>query len=445
MAGLLLDENNPRFVQPVDSQKEAINALLADAPLKLLRLAEDIASEGAVNPTELPVVVEEDGNLIVVEGNRRLAALKLLRNPVLADAPEHQRRLQALAKEDKGPDSLVVFHAASRDDAKHWIDLRHTGENDGVGVVGWESWQSNNFRRRRGSQADRATMFCNAVVQDFPDESQLLADIETVRRERLTTLGRLVADPDVRRDFGFDFRDDQIVFHFDPIELLPGFKKIFRDLAGEVGVSQIKSKEQRQEYLKESHQELPPRQKRLTEARAPGPVETVEAESATEGSGGTKKTRRTMPRSERVIFQGLTLAKVDLRTSKLLREAQTIEIDAAPGVAAILVRVIVELVVTEANVRLSTGVGEAERLKRKLGSALLAIDPNMKDPGKRDKSLEPAWVRSQDEHPLIVQTMHAFVHNVMANPTAGEVRELSRTFRPLLEQLDLHLGKVSKS
>ena len=49
-----------------------------------------------------------------------------------------------------------------------------------------------------------------AVARDYPDETELLADIDTVRRARLTTLGRLIADPDVRRDFGFDFVGDDI-------------------------------------------------------------------------------------------------------------------------------------------------------------------------------------------------------------------------------------------
>ncbi|MGW1740590.1 hypothetical protein ACWCPQ_17470 [Nocardia sp. NPDC001965] len=81
---LLLDERNPRFAEEVDSQEAAITELLAGAHSKLVNLAQDIAREGTLNPTELPVVVNEDGDLIVVEGNRRLAALKLLRNPELA-------------------------------------------------------------------------------------------------------------------------------------------------------------------------------------------------------------------------------------------------------------------------------------------------------------------------------------------------------------------------
>src|SRR5450755_422063 len=263
VASLLLDETNPRFSEGMESQRDTINALLDDGAAKLFSLAEDIVRQDAVNPTELPVVVEEDGELVVIEGNRRTAVLKLLRNPELANDPVHQKRFRAISKNGIGPDELVCYLAESRDAAKHWIDLRHTGENSGVGVVEWEAWQSNNFRRRRGSQADRATLFCSAVIEDFPDEPELLADIETVRRERLTTLGRLIGDPDVRYDFGFDFEGDVVVFYFGREHLLHGFLQIFGDLAGEVGVSQIKSKEQRQAYVRDSAPNLPPRSERL--------------------------------------------------------------------------------------------------------------------------------------------------------------------------------------
>src|SRR4051794_35249026 len=108
VTGLLLDENNPRFGEPASSQREALNKLLTAAPQKLLRLAEDIAAE-SINPTELPVVVEEGGGLVVVEGNRRLAALKLLRKPDHADDPGLAARVQKIAQTGVGPDTVFCY------------------------------------------------------------------------------------------------------------------------------------------------------------------------------------------------------------------------------------------------------------------------------------------------------------------------------------------------
>jgi hypothetical protein len=439
VASLLLDETNPRFAEPATSQRDALNRHLADSSSKLLKLAEDIAREGSVNPTDLPVVLAKHGDLVVIEGNRRLAALKLLRHPDLADEESLRQAFRQISRTGVGPDSVVCFLAESREAARHWIELRHTGENQGVGVVEWKPWQSNNFRRRRGSQADRAALFCVAVQHDFPDEADLLHDIESVRRERLTTLGRLIGDPDVRREFGFDFEGDEVVFHFDRGHLLAGMQKIFGDLAGEVGVSKIKSKDQRADYVKDSDDVLPPRAAKLSEPRTAG-------STGSGATGGDKRagTRRSIPREENVIFKGLTLRKVDLRTSRLLKQAQSVDIETASGVVAVMVRVIVELAMTDAIAQQGWPAKESDSLKKKIRVALLALDPECANPRKRDKSLETVWVRSQDDTGMTVQQMHSFVHNIMANPTASEVRELSRTYRVLLERVDQHLVQNAK-
>ena len=259
VSGLLLDEDNPRFAQRAKSQRDAINAVIEDGPEKLVKLAIDIAREGSTNPTELPVVVEENGRTIVIEGNRRLAALKLLRKPDLANDLRIRKQLVAAAKHGVGPNKLECFLAPSRDAAKHWLDLRHTGENGGVGVVPWQSWQTQRFRRTPGTQADRAAIFCAGVEAAFPNEPGLLADLEVVRNGLLTTLGRLVIDPHVRHAFGFDFQNDSLVFHYPPHEMLPGVRKIFSDFAGPMNVDDIKSKAQRAQYVVDSHGVLPGR------------------------------------------------------------------------------------------------------------------------------------------------------------------------------------------
>jgi hypothetical protein len=447
VADLLLDEANPRFRNPVRSQNEAINTILADAlaAAKVLKLAQDIVEYGALNPTELMVVVEQDGRFVVIEGNRRLAALKLLRNPGLATDSAQQVQFKAVAAKGFGPAVLSCFVAESREAARHWIELRHTGENDGVGVVPWESWQANNFRRRPGTQADRADRFCVAVEAEFPNEVDLVRDVATVRRDRLTTLGRLVSDPVVRQDFGFDFTATGVLFFYPAAELLEGFKQIFRDLASNLGVTGIKTKEQREKYVKNSASVLPARACRLDSPREPGSPSlatsgTVSPASAQSNSapGAGPNSRRVMPSQEQVIFKGLKLQKVDLRTSKLLAQAQTIDIDSTPAVSAILVRVLVELVTTEVGLKYGWA-GEKDSLKQKIGAALKRLDPKIDDVKQCDKTLEPAWLRSQGHTATMVQTMNSFIHGIISNPTASEVRELSITFRPLLERLDSYL------
>lgn len=445
VASLFVDERNPRFSEPVGDQPAAINALLNQDPSKLINLARDIAVSGEVNPAELPIVLDQGKEQVVIEGNRRVAAIKSLRNPDIINSPELRQKFEEIAKIGVGPDQLLCAVVSGREDARHWIELRHTGENDGVGIVQWQSWQSNNFRRRPGTQADRAALFCSAVLNEYPENEVLKSTVESVRNQRLTTLGRLVADPEVRREFGFDFVNNQVVFHYRSQDIAPAMVRLFSDLASHLSVGQIDSKELRRKYINDSADTLPRKDSKLAAPRPPGAFQDSSAEAGEEpdtskdsGTGSSAGTsRRQAPREEKVIFQGLRLPKVGLRTSKLLVQAQKVDINSAPAVAAILVRVIVELVVTDVSEREHWNIPERETLKKKIRTAILKLDPSQESDRLKDKSLEMVWLRSQgNQTGLTVQSMHAFVHNVMANPTAAEVRELSSTYRVLLERLD---------
>lgn len=94
---------------------------------KALNLVEGIAKVGLLTH-EVPIVVERDGQLIVVEGNRRVAALKAIQNPYLA--PDHQARISKFAQLVPSREAvrhITVKKAPSQDDADQLIAALHTG------------------------------------------------------------------------------------------------------------------------------------------------------------------------------------------------------------------------------------------------------------------------------------------------------------------------------
>ena len=94
---------------------------------KALSLVEDIVKVGFFTH-EVPIVVERNGQLIVVEGNRRVAALKAIQNPYLV--PDHQARITKLAQSVPDRDAIrriTVKKAPSQDDADQLIAALHTG------------------------------------------------------------------------------------------------------------------------------------------------------------------------------------------------------------------------------------------------------------------------------------------------------------------------------
>ena len=83
---LLLHSDNPR-IGTVSTQREALQKILDEQEDKLAELAESIATDGMSPIERLLVRREKEGSdrFVVMEGNRRLAALKILCNPIALD------------------------------------------------------------------------------------------------------------------------------------------------------------------------------------------------------------------------------------------------------------------------------------------------------------------------------------------------------------------------
>ena len=89
VTNLLVDELNPRLAQPSSGQQNAIRALATVQGRKLQVLAADIVNHG-LNPSDITIVMPFGGDgerFVVLDGNRRLTALRALENPeLLVDA-----------------------------------------------------------------------------------------------------------------------------------------------------------------------------------------------------------------------------------------------------------------------------------------------------------------------------------------------------------------------
>lgn len=146
---LLVDENNPRYPKS-NSQQHAIEQLVSDQKRKLLALAEDILIKG-LNPIDpIAVLKTSDNKLIVREGNRRITALKILNNPdiIKESHPTYYNSFVNLISKykDKVFKSVSITIFSSIDELKHWISLKHTGEQNGKGTVPWDIEQRNRFK-----------------------------------------------------------------------------------------------------------------------------------------------------------------------------------------------------------------------------------------------------------------------------------------------------------
>ncbi|WP_218580326.1 hypothetical protein [Pseudomonas sp. J380] len=196
-----LDQENVRFGNDVaQNQREAIKLMLSnpEEAKKILRLAEHIVENG-LDPTELQLVTpDEDGNFIVLEGNRRLTALKILQRPDLCPADRgYKGFLKAHHSLTDGvPESLQCSVVPTRADGDVWIELKHTGENRGAGRVGWDSDIRDERRARQTGIESIGRQIRNLIVDNqhiFTNKAALDVfeiDVTTLTRIFSSTLGQ---------------------------------------------------------------------------------------------------------------------------------------------------------------------------------------------------------------------------------------------------------------
>jgi hypothetical protein len=155
LVDLLLDVGNPRLAQSAASQQEVALEPARQQGDRIIRLAQDIVDNG-LDPTTLTAVVatgDARKRYLVLEGNRRVLALRALETPSLIApvlSPSSNRRLTELSKKyEQNPiDPVPCVLFADEDDAQHWIELRHTGANEGVGLVEWGSEEQDRYEDR---------------------------------------------------------------------------------------------------------------------------------------------------------------------------------------------------------------------------------------------------------------------------------------------------------
>ncbi len=190
---IYLNPDNPRH-DPLNDQSEIIAALLKDEKVK--NLARDIVKMGGTSPLELTgVVKEENGHYVVVEGNRRICALTLLNNPTKCPTGE-KPYFEKLVKSAKFiPNTILCQVFDEHNDAKPWIDRRHNGEQDGVGVKSWDATQ-----KARAQENPRDAIAYTLIKH--ATESGIWKQNGGRGKKILTTATRYFGNPKFRQSFG---------------------------------------------------------------------------------------------------------------------------------------------------------------------------------------------------------------------------------------------------
>ena len=364
VASLHLDAKNPRLGRETSARapREIIQYLFEHD--KALEVAQSIAARGYF-PNEPLLAIKENDQPVVVEGNRRLAALKALREPGLLDGPM-QRQLERLSRQIEDPDdiaSVPVTLAPSRRATDRQIAGRHIG----TPVLAWqaenrasfildklaEGYANDQLRDQLGFtladiQAARQTRAIADMARSLDLPEEVKAKLENPRAKLFTTLER-VFDSSVGRDYLSVEPDSDHGLRgtTTKAEFLRGFTKLVTDIAlGKQSSRTLNTNENIRDYFKSWTSKERPAKKRGLFV----PADIIQGRSVAspgckpEPPAAPKKSKQVsktvLPRDFKVRFGNDRLSDIRLELIKLKREA-------FPNAGAVLLRVFFELAVLD--------------------------------------------------------------------------------------------------
>lgn len=446
IAQLFLDPLNPRVADKFEkaTQTEVIQELVKRH--NVLKLANEIVKNKDYPELERYIAVEDDGKLIVLEGNRRLAAYKCLIDPGVAPDTEREKfkKLSAQASFD-GSEKLEVFIAPSRAEAIPVLESKHVR----FLFEPWSMAMRNNFIKRtriktKGAlKADdkkniaRANLYELAKNLELPEQvSQIVQDH---KKFKITTFYRIVESSVGKNFLGFDIDEKgEVVPYIHPAEFLKGLKRIVSDVALEKVNSRLisKAKDIEQKYLDKIEKKDRPNLARITKKKLK--------------VGGLVLTQPVKPKKTKLQTDWITsdnylLYTKQNRIKEILNELKSLKPEDSPNACAISLRVLLELC-TYAFLEDKGEIKKMIAAEKKGRKNNLSADwtPTFKQMlqhliGSRyisDLQLRKSfglYIGKSSSQPFLVE-LDQFVHNLHYKVTATGIRDIWRTFGlPLFE------------
>ncbi len=438
---LVLDHDNPRITH-AEGQQEALQKLVKDQKTKLVKLAQSIAEHG-MNPMDRMLVLrlnQKPIRFISLEGNRRVAVLKMLVNPAVMsglDMPAPMKK--AIERHAKGfkksrVEPLLCFELATRDEAKYWLNLRH---NIGHGGAGIESWSTLAERRSRGRPP---------VIQALDlvtERAGLTSDERAAITDKFpaTTLERFLEDKQVRKALGLDVKDGNLVTKLPADEIAKPLKKIVLDLAsGETNVRELIKTGDMLEYLdtKLGEKYLPKMSRARSTERALEEIPTTEFTSVR-----SRTPRRKSDPSDRktVVPKGCPINVKDNRIAEIYKELRTLRLGDARNAIGVLLRVFLELSVdhfleNNGGTLKHRPPGSPREVHKKFDKKLAEVVHILVSMGVPESHFKNVLRDlGLDKSPMNVDLFHRYVHDRFATPSPGELTAAWDHAQPLLEKI----------
>lgn len=423
-----LDTLNPRHSE-VGDQDEALLAIIASQGSEtsnqnlLANLALDIHARG-LSPIQNFIVLDEgDGRFTVLDGNRRLAALRLLAHPNLLPAGSGPSDFaHRVSNPGQQPTTVRCFVVNDRPEATDWLERIHTGQLEGLGTVEWSPTAKHRFRPTgRSTQVGKAVAVIDWLRPLVGDDAK--AHVDRVEQKYSTNLGRMVSTVSVQERIGFRFVAGEVVLDAAQDDVVRRMSALVAVLAAGLSVSRIKNVQQRGEYIdnllgSDAHQPpRPPAPPAPPTPPAPPPPPPPKLFSDTDASG------------------------LHQRTRALFRELQALDLTRFRNAAAMLLRSAIELSVDEYLEATGQPPATSMKLHNRITAAVNDLQTDQNDP-----RFESIKADISKRHGLTTaRNLHQYVHNHNNTPLIEDLAAISANYTPLINAISAALKQRAAS
>lgn len=424
VTNLFLDLDNYRFEHQT-SQLVTINKMIDTYKGDLYNLAVDILSYG-LNPTDMPLVIKspiDDTKYIVMEGNRRIATLKMLLNPDLIDSKYQSLKKKFIKLASENEDNLIrsleCGVCENTEEAYLWIERKHSNGLHGIGTQQWNAIQKQRFEEATKGKTSMALQVINMLMEADTVDDGLKKQLTTIK---VTNLQRLIADPYVRMFLGISLQNGRLTSDIKKEVITMALVEILTDMMKEnFKVSKIYKKEDRDKYIRDM----------FNGSDGPNSVEnktvrwnfvTTQAEKrkAVSGQPETIAIQTIKPRAT-LVPKKFKLPITDARIASIFHEMKGLVVKNYVNTAAVMLRIFLEMsvdVYIETFKLLKEGQLTSNKSGKNLFQKIQTVIEHLKGHkfANQDMTKGIEFAINNKNSPLSPETLNSYVHNYRFSP-----------------------------
>lgn len=421
VANVELNPANPRLSPRDDgsawNQPAMFEHFAADKGVR--ELAKDIVDMGTLNPSKRFIVQATAGKrYVALEGNRRVAALRLLREPKLAGSPSGEKFFRDLKATAETVPEYIDCVVMTFEEATHWLELEHARGQGGKATVSWETAEHSRFTELVTGKARHGRAL--ALLDTMQKRGHI--DLASAKKVPITTLDRIVTDKDVRAALGWTEA-------VPPMSLVDGpLRRVVLDLVGKMPVSAVMGKKERAKYIG----------KVIAKPDKPNfGNETGKSTGAKTASKATSRSTRLDWQRKYLIPSSFVCKSRNARTKEVVKELKTIPVEGAENVLAMAMRLLLEISLVEY-------AGKHGLTLKPSRSGGIELKPAFSDVAQHvvsrnivgnDELRDVRRAMGDPYHYLAVETFHTYVHAKFTFPNKKDLNRNWTAFEPFFEAL----------